>query len=88
MCDLKSCEIVVLVVRWCCIVLQMKAMEKSVHLKSPSRIAAWAKISTPWFMEQYGSQLLLQAPSVIEMLTLHKDKETKNNDQDGSDIAQ
>lgn len=65
----------------------MKTMGKSVHLKSPSRIAAWAQIYIPQFMERSGSQLPLQAPSVMETLILHKDIETRKNSQDGSDIT-
>jgi len=79
MCDLTICEMVALVVCWCCIVLQMRTMAKSVRWKSPSRIAARAQISLPWFMERSGSQLSLQAPSLMEAVILHKDKEIRKN---------
>lgn len=55
-----------LVVCCCCIVLQMKTD------CSP-------QISLPWFMAQSGSQLPLQAPSVMETSYIKTKKHEKTN---------
>lgn len=70
MCDLKTWVLVVLVVCCCHIVLQMKTD------CSPQN-------SIPWFTEQTGSQLPLQAPSVMETSYTKKQEKTNKMDQLG-----